>query len=50
MVDYKDLIEVKPMERSEALVLLYKKLEQLGESQESQQLVDVLEFMLLAIV
>ncbi|KAJ5185564.1 hypothetical protein N7491_006568 [Penicillium cf. griseofulvum] len=50
MVDHKDLIEVKPMERSEALVLLHKKLEQLGESQESQQLVDALEFMPLAIV
>ncbi|KAJ5301615.1 hypothetical protein N7508_006478 [Penicillium antarcticum] len=50
MVDYKDLIEVKPMEDSEALELLQRKLDLLGESQESQQLVKELEFMPLAIV
>ena len=50
IVDYKDLIEVKPMEMSEALELLQRKLEQPGESQESQQLVEELEFMPLAIV
>ena len=37
MVDHKDLIEVKPMERSEALELLQRKLEQPRQSQESQQ-------------
>ncbi|KAJ5808841.1 hypothetical protein N7474_010110 [Penicillium riverlandense] len=50
MVDHKDLLEVKPMERSEALELLQRKLEQVGESQESRQLVEELEFMPLAIV
>ncbi|KAJ6060334.1 hypothetical protein N7444_002188 [Penicillium canescens] len=50
MVDHKDLFEVKPMERPEALKLLQRKLEQPGESQESQQLVEELEFMPLAIV
>ncbi|KAJ5826076.1 hypothetical protein N7474_003214 [Penicillium riverlandense] len=50
MVDYKDLIEVKPMERSEALELLQRKLEQPGDSQESRQLVEELELIPLAIV
>ena len=50
MVDYKDLIDVEPMERSEALELLQRKLEQQGESQESRHLVEELEFMPLAIV
>ncbi|CAG8063444.1 unnamed protein product [Penicillium nalgiovense] len=50
MVDYKDLIEVKPMERPEALELFEKKLEQQRESQESRHLVEELEFMPLAIV
>ncbi|KAJ6013114.1 hypothetical protein N7522_003469 [Penicillium canescens] len=50
IVDHKGLIEVKPMERSEALELLKRKLEQPKESQESEQLVNALEFMPLAIV
>ncbi|KAJ5719806.1 hypothetical protein N7493_007384 [Penicillium malachiteum] len=55
MVRYQDLIEVQPMEKSEALELLQRKL---GESEEieelqnhqNKQLVDALEFMPLAIV
>ncbi|CAG8345481.1 unnamed protein product, partial [Penicillium salamii] len=50
MVHHSDLIEVKPMEKSEALELLQRKLEQPGESQESRQLVNALEFMPLTIV
>ncbi|KAK9846161.1 hypothetical protein MYU51_002992, partial [Penicillium brevicompactum] len=50
IVDHKDLIEVKPMERSEALELLQRKLEQQGEIQESLHLVEELEFIPLAIV
>ncbi|KAJ5192536.1 Tetratricopeptide-like helical [Penicillium cf. viridicatum] len=52
IVDHKGLIEVNPMQRSEALELLQRKLgeSQESESQESEQLVDVLEFMPLAIV
>jgi ribosomal protein L14E/L6E/L27E len=50
IVDHKGLIEVKPLERSEALELLQRRLEQPMESQESQQLVNALEFMPLAIV
>ncbi|KAF3007144.1 hypothetical protein E8E15_000324 [Penicillium rubens] len=50
MVNHKDLVEVKPMERSEALDLLQKKLDQPGGSQESQSLVEALEFMPLAII
>jgi hypothetical protein len=50
IADHKDLIEVQPMERSEALELLQIKLEQPGESLESQQLINALEFMPLAIV
>ncbi|KAJ5660390.1 hypothetical protein N7507_006841 [Penicillium longicatenatum] len=58
MVDYKDLIEVKPMEKSEALELLQRKLSQteqgkLSQSEkceESQRLVEELELMPLAIV
>ncbi|OQD78899.1 hypothetical protein PENANT_c073G06444 [Penicillium antarcticum] len=50
MVDHRDLIEVQPMESSEALELLQKKLEYQGEIQETQQLVNALEFMPLAIV
>ncbi|KAJ5288302.1 hypothetical protein N7508_011077 [Penicillium antarcticum] len=50
IVDHKGIVEVKPMEKSEALELLQRKLEQPGESQESQQLVNELEFMPLAIV
>jgi hypothetical protein len=50
MVDHKDIIEIQPMERSEALGLLQRKLEQPGESQESQNLVNAFEFMQLAIV
>jgi hypothetical protein len=37
MVDHKDLIEVQPMERSQALDLLQRKLAQPEESQESRQ-------------
>jgi len=50
LVDYKDLIEVESMQRSEALGLLQRKLETPGESGENQQLVKELEFMPLAIV
>ncbi|KAJ5922217.1 Tetratricopeptide-like helical [Penicillium verrucosum] len=52
MVDHKGLVEVNPMERSEALELLQIKLgeNQESERQESEQLVDVLEFMPLAII
>ncbi|KAJ5414932.1 hypothetical protein N7509_000030 [Penicillium cosmopolitanum] len=49
MVKHKDLIDVNPMARSEALELLQKTLDQPEESQESQQLVEELEFMPLAI-
>lgn len=49
MVNYQDLIEVKPMERSEALQLLGKKLEQ-PESDDSRHLVEELELIPLAIV
>ncbi|KAJ6145551.1 hypothetical protein N7470_009446 [Penicillium chermesinum] len=49
MVKHKDLIEVNPMAKSEALELLQKTLDQPEESQESQQLVEELEFMPLAI-
>ncbi|CAG7956765.1 unnamed protein product [Penicillium salamii] len=47
---HSDLIGVKPMENSEALELLQRKLEQPGKSQESRQLVNALEFMPLAII
>ncbi|KAJ5510416.1 Tetratricopeptide-like helical [Penicillium expansum] len=55
LVDHKGIIEVNPMESSEALELLQRKLGQPGEIQqseiqESEQLVDTLEFMPLAIV
>jgi hypothetical protein len=50
MVKHTDLIQVNPMERSEAIELLQKTLGQPGESQESQQLVEELECMPLAIV
>ncbi|KAJ5655131.1 hypothetical protein N7507_007081 [Penicillium longicatenatum] len=49
MVKHKDLIEVNPMLRSEALELLQKTLDQPEESQGSQQLVEELEFIPLAI-
>jgi hypothetical protein len=50
LVDHEDLIEVKPMEASEALELLERKLKQQGESENSRNLVEELEFMPLAIV
>ncbi|OQD69321.1 hypothetical protein PENPOL_c002G04935 [Penicillium polonicum] len=52
LVDHKGLVEVNPMERSEALELFQRKLGESQESgsQESEQLVDALEFMPLAIV
>lgn len=50
MVQHKDLIEVKPMEKSEALELLQKTLDQPDESQESRRLVEKLDFIPLAIV
>ncbi|CAI7629154.1 unnamed protein product [Penicillium viridicatum] len=52
MVDHEGLVEVNPMERSEALELFRRKLGESQESgsQESEQLVDALEFMPLAIV
>lgn len=49
MVKY-TLIEVRPMEQSEALELLRKRLGRPEETQESRILVEELEFMLLAIV
>ncbi|KAJ5367172.1 hypothetical protein N7541_001113 [Penicillium brevicompactum] len=50
MVDHKGLLEVKSMERFEALELLQRKLENSEERQASQTLVNALEFMPLAIV
>ncbi len=50
MVVHKDLIEVKPMEMSEALELLQNMLDQPKECVGSQELVKELEFMPLAIV
>jgi hypothetical protein len=50
LVDRKDLVEVKPLESSEALELLQRKLQQAGNDEESHKLVDALEFMPLAIV
>ncbi|KAJ5090876.1 hypothetical protein N7532_009560 [Penicillium argentinense] len=50
MVNHKDLIEVNPMESSEALELLRKTLDQTEQSPGSEQLVEELEFMPLAIV
>jgi hypothetical protein len=50
IVDFKGLVEVKPMERSEALELLQKRLGQTASSQESQQLTDALDCMPLAII
>ncbi|KAJ6004729.1 hypothetical protein N7540_013098 [Penicillium herquei] len=50
MTNHNNLIEVKPMEESEALELLQKKLDQPGESQEGPQLVNALELMPLAVV
>ncbi|CAG8083911.1 unnamed protein product [Penicillium salamii] len=50
MADHKDLIEVKPMEESEALELLQRKLDQPSESEEGRQLVNALELMPLAVV
>ena len=49
MVKY-TLIEVRPMEQSEALELLRKRLRRPEETQESRILVEELRFMLLAIV
>lgn len=40
MVKHTDLIQVNSMERTQALELLQKTLDQTGESQEGQQLVD----------
>ncbi|KAJ5520182.1 Tetratricopeptide-like helical [Penicillium fimorum] len=53
MVDHKGIVDVKPMERSESLELLQRKLNRSSESQgtesqECQQLVNALEFMPLA--
>ncbi|OQE09546.1 hypothetical protein PENVUL_c006G04981 [Penicillium vulpinum] len=50
MVNHNGLVEVKPMERSEAQELLQRKLEKPSHSQESQHLVEALDFMPLAIV
>jgi NB-ARC domain. len=50
MVDHEDLIKVEPMEKSESLELLRRKLNQPEESQECLQLVNALEFMPLAII
>ncbi|CAI7577509.1 unnamed protein product [Penicillium glandicola] len=48
LVDHKGLVHIEPMAESEAIELLQRKLEQ--PSHESQQLVNVLELMPLAIV
>ncbi|KAF3010215.1 hypothetical protein E8E15_001317 [Penicillium rubens] len=50
MVDHKDLIEVQPMERSQALDLLQRKLAQPEESQESRQRQATLEIEPLAVL
>ncbi|CAI7620030.1 unnamed protein product [Penicillium manginii] len=50
MVDHEDLVKVEPMEESEALELLRRKLQHPEESQECLQLVNALEFMPLAII
>ncbi|CAG8393850.1 unnamed protein product [Penicillium salamii] len=50
IADHKDLIEVKPMEESEALKLLQRKLNQPSESEEGRQLVNALELIPLAVV
>lgn len=50
MVKYKDLVEVNPMEKSEGLELLQKMLDQPEGGQDSQKLVEELEFTPLAIV
>jgi tetratricopeptide (TPR) repeat protein len=50
ITDYKSLIEVKPMEKTEALALLQNKLDPYSESEGIMELVEALEFMPLAIV
>jgi hypothetical protein len=50
MVKYKELIEVNLIEKFEALELLQKMLDQLERYQDSQKLVEELEFIHLAIV
>ena len=50
ITDHKNLIEVQPMERIEALALLQNKLDLYTESEGMVELVEVLEFMPLAIV
>ncbi|KAJ5667482.1 hypothetical protein N7507_003346 [Penicillium longicatenatum] len=50
IVDHRNIIRVEPMKRSEALVLLQKKLELPEETQEAVKLVEELEFLPLAIV
>ncbi|KAJ5737346.1 uncharacterized protein N7483_002471 [Penicillium malachiteum] len=50
MAIHKNLIEIKPMEESEALELLQRKLDQPRENKEGLQLMNALEFMPLAIV
>jgi hypothetical protein len=50
LVDYKDLIEVTPMEKSEALELLQRKLGHSEDIQEGRELVEELDFMPLAIL
>lgn len=49
MVHYRDLLEVKAMERSEAMEVFERQLGQSRESQDSHRLVEALEFMPLAI-
>ncbi|KAJ5560553.1 hypothetical protein N7513_002952 [Penicillium frequentans] len=49
IVDYKDLLEIQPMNKSEGLELLSRKLDS-DDNEESRQLVKELEFMPLAIV
>ncbi|CAI7636366.1 unnamed protein product [Penicillium pancosmium] len=50
MVNDRDLVEVQPMEESEALELLQRALRQSEESPHSRQLVSALQFLPLAIV
>ncbi|KAJ5557363.1 hypothetical protein N7494_001278 [Penicillium frequentans] len=49
IVDYKNLLEIQPMDKSEGLELLSRKLDS-DDNEESRQLVKELEFMPLAIV
>ncbi|KAJ5813425.1 uncharacterized protein N7503_000175 [Penicillium pulvis] len=49
IVEYRDLVEIQPMDKSEGLELLLKKLKS-DDNEDSQKLVEELEFMPLAII